>query len=207
MNQLEQHAMEMLRRDPMTEANDDVGKALGIQLALSADKEDVFSVLGDTHSGMKYPECVELLERRGFEKIFTEIHGEQNDKYEIWWHTDGLLLTSESFNSSVNMIQVYFNWRPRSREAAYHSRASGGYVTEETWSGYLDGREGLFTQLDVIRSRGPILQKWVEAPFLWLLNYSEPKVPGYDYNAINKLKLTALPEMVRWLIGCTRSAA
>jgi hypothetical protein len=100
------------------------------------------------------------------------------------------------------MIQVYFNWRPCSREAAYYSRASGGYVNEETWSGYLDGREGLFTQLDVIRSRGPILQKWVEAPFLWLLNYSEPKVPGYDYNAINKLKLTALPEMVRWLIGC-----
>jgi hypothetical protein len=153
---------------------------------------------------MKYVELTECLERRGFEKIFTEIHGESNDKYEIWWHPDGLLLTSESFNETdvVNMVQCYFNWRPCSREAAYYSRASGGYVNEDTWSGYLDGREGLFTQLDVIRSRGPILQKWVEAPFLWLLNYSEPKVPGYDYKAINKLKLAALPEMVRWLIGC-----
>jgi hypothetical protein len=210
MNLLEQHAMQMLRRDPMTEANDDVRHAIGIQLALSADKEDVFSVLGDTHSRITYAECVNMLQQRGFEKIFTETHGERNDNYEIWWHPDGLLLTSESYGlwtteehgSRVNMIHVYFNWQPGSREVAYYSRSSGGYVNDQTWSGYIDGREGMFTQLDAIRAGGPILQKWVEAPFLWLLNYSEPRVPGYDYKAINARKLAMFPETVRSLINC-----
>jgi hypothetical protein len=209
MNALEEHALKLQKFDPLYEAEKEVGpgkeaSALGFVLLqhLSAQKEDVFSVLGDTHFRMPYAEYVQTLERHGFEKIYTETHGEKNDVYEIWWHTDGFLVTSESYDQKhVNMAQVYYNWMPSSVEASCAIRSSGSYVAPGVWSGHADGREGLFTHLKQLRENGQVLQSWVEPPFLWLLNYTEPKVEGYDYEAINKMKFVVLPEHVQRAIG------
>jgi hypothetical protein len=213
MNALEEHALKLQKFDPLYEAEKEVGpgkeaSALGFVLLqhLSAQKEDVFSVLGDTHFRMPYAEYVQTLERHGFEKIYTETHGEKNDVYEIWWHSDGFLVTSESYDQKhVNMAQVYYNWMPNSVKAAYAIRSSGGYVAPNIWSGHADGREGLFTHLKQLRENGQVLQSWVEPPFLWLLNYTEPKVEGYDYEAINKMKFVVLPEYVQKAIGPLKS--
>jgi hypothetical protein len=209
MNALEEHALALLKRDSLAEAEKKLGVgpqsvALGMMLLqdVQQQKADVFSVLDDTHFSIHYDEFAELLERRRFEKIYTETHGDRRDVYEIWWHSDGVLLTSESYDRKrVNMTQVYYNWMPASREAPYEIRSSGGYVAPGVWAGHFDGREGLFTHLKKLRKTGHILQSWVEAPFLWLLNYSDTKDKNYDYKAISRLKFCVLPEHVQKAIG------
>jgi hypothetical protein len=69
------------------------------------------------------------------------------------------------------------------------------------WAGYYDGREGLLTHLKQLREHGHFLANWFHQPFLWLLNYEEPKVEGYDYKAINMLKYVVLPARVQQAIG------
>lgn len=215
MNALETHALALLKRDTLDEAEKLVGPGddatkLGIVMLqqLAREKEDALSVLGDTHWRMTYDECVQVLERAGFEKIYHETHGENNDAYEIWWHAAGLLLTSESYTGSkrsVNMIQVYYNWVPTSLNGASNYTSSGGYneMADGTmvWAGHHDGREGLLTHLKQLREHGHFLANWFKQPFLWLLNYSESKEKDYDYKAINKLKYVVLPTRVQQAIG------
>jgi hypothetical protein len=209
MNALEEHALALLKRDALDEAEKKVGGvsqavALGMMLqqSIQQQKEDVFSVLDDTHFSIHYDAFVELLERRGFEKVYTETHGEMRDVYEIWWHADGLLLTSESYDRKhVNTAQVYYNWMPHKKETPYAVRSSGGYVGPGVWSGHYDGREGLFTHLKQLRKTGQLLRQWAEPPFLWFLNYSDTKDKNYDYAAINRLKFCVLPEHVQKAIG------
>lgn len=215
MNALETHALGLLKRDTLNEAEKLVGPGdaatkLGIVMMqqLAREKEDALSVLGDTHFSMPYEECVQVLERARFEKIYHETHGESNDAYEIWWHAAGLLLTSESYTGvrrNVNMIQVYYNWVPTSLDTAYNYTSSGGYdeMADGTmvWAGHYDGREGLLTHLKQLREHGHFLANWFKQPFLWLLNYSETKIENYDYKAINKLKYVVLPTRVQRAIG------
>jgi len=215
VNALENHALGLLKRDTLAEAEKILGTGdhatkLGIALMqqVSRDKEDALSVLGDTHFNMLYDECVRVLERAGFEKIYHETHGESNDVYEIWWHAAGLLLTSESYTGgkrNVNMIQVYYNWVPTSLDNAHQCTSSGGYdaMADGTmvWAGHYDGREGLLTHLKQLREHGHFLPNWFHQPFLWLLNYSETKKKDYDYKAINKLKYVVLPPRVQRAIG------
>lgn len=215
MNVLETHALELLKRDALYEAEkllgpgDDATKLGFVMMQkLARDKEDALSVLGDTHFRMTYEECVQVLERNGFEKIYHEPFADK-DVFEIWWHTAGLLVTSESYASGakncVNSIKVYYNWVPTSLDNAYQYTSSGEYeeMADGTmvWAGYYDGREGLLTHLKQLREHGHFLANWFHQPFLWLLNYEEPKVEGYDYKAINKLKYVVLPTRVQQAIG------
>jgi len=213
VNALEEHALKLQKFDPLHEAEKEVGpgkeaSALGFVLLqhLSAQKEDVFSVLGDTHFRMPYAEYVRVVERHGFEKVYHETHGDRNDVYEIWWHPDGLLLTTESYDrKSVNTAKVYYNWVPASTEVAWRVRSSGDYGHEpennHVWAGDFDGREGVFTHLKQLRENGRLLAQWTVQPFLWFLNYSDTKDKNYDYKAINRLKFCVLPEHVQKAIG------
>lgn len=222
MNPLEKAALKAMQVDPLAKAEQLVGvgsesiAALGIGIAqqMQKEKEDLFSVLGDTHFNITFQALSELLATRGFEKHYTERHGDRADVFEIWWHpNDNLLLTAESYSyeygtnrPKLNSVQVYYNWAPAEnlpRETAYQYLSSGGFVQAADgraswiWSGYYDGREGLFTHLKQLRENGQFLSPWVEQPFLWLLSYSETHVKEYDYKAINARKLSALPAYVR----------
>lgn len=213
MNALETHALELLKKDSLDTAEKAVGPGeaanmLGLLLMqnLAREKEDVFSILGDTHFSMPHEECLRLLARNGFEKVYHETHGENNDAYEIWWHSDGLLLTVESYNRNpVNHLQVYYNWVPSvDLMIAWSMTSSGGFYGDEperVWVGYYDGREGLFTHLKRLRQHGRFLPVWCKQPFLWFLNYSESRDRDYEYKAINKLKFVALPAHVQTAIG------
>lgn len=216
MNALETHALKLLKRDTLDEAEKIVGPGdnattLGIVMLqqLTRAKEDVFSVLGDTYFSMSYDECeFVVLPSAGFKKIYHETHGESNDSYDIWWHDAGLLLTSESYTGSrrgLNTIQVYYNWVPTSLDTAYNYTSSGGFdeMADGTrvWGGHYDGREGLLTHLKQLREHGYFLANWFKQPFLWLLNYSESKEKDYDYKAINMLKYVVLPARVQQAIG------
>jgi hypothetical protein len=216
LNALETHALELLKRDTLDEAEKIVGPGddatkLGIVMMqqLAQEKEDALSVLGDTHFSMSYAGAQQLFERNGFDKVYHETHNYAEDVFEIWWHPAGLLLTSESFEMNhrfvVNKIQVYYNWVPTSLDGAYQYTSSGEYeeMADGTmvWAGYYDGREGLLTHLKQLREHGHFLANWFHQPFLWLLNYEEPKVEGYDYKAINMLKYVVLPARVQQAIG------
>lgn len=216
MNDLENEALALLQKDPVAMAEELLGRdnvavpgmSLLLVQQLSRQKEDVLSVLGDTHFKMAYAECVRLLERAEFEKVYTETHGDLADVFEIWWHSDGLLLTSESYNQQwLNSCQVYYNWRTADRCRGYEFTTSGGWypVTassdELIWSGYYDGREGLLTHLKRLRENGQLLSTWVRQPFTWLLNYTENRTKGDQYKAVNRLKYEAFPEHMKQAIG------
>lgn len=215
MNDLENAAIALMKKDPVAMAEeivgrdgDAVGLAICIMQQIQAEKEDVLNVLGDTHFEMPYVECVRLLERAGFEKVFTEMFGDMADVFEIWWHADGLLLTSESYDQRwVNSCQVYYNWQTADKTRRYEFTSSGGWYPvsansdEFVWSGHYDGRQGLLTHLKRLRENGQLLLTWVKQPFLWFLNYSDTKNKDYDYRAINRLKYEVLPEHVKQAIG------
>lgn len=213
MNSLEKRALELMKTDALDIAEKSVGPGdaatmLGLLITqnLVRDKEDVFSVLGDTFFRMSCDACADLLRREGFEKVYHERHGDMNDAYEIWWHDAGLLVTFESYDCKhVNSLQVYYNWVPTSLDNAYRYTSSGGFEEmadgTKVWAGYYDGREGLLTHLKQLREHGYFLAHWYSQPFLWFLNYSESKEKDREYKAINKLKYVVLPSRVQWAIG------
>ena len=69
------------------------------------------------------------------------------------------------------------------------------------WVGNRDVRQGLRWFLSQAEKQGQFLKKWKEAPFLWLLNYQEPKQEGYDCEAINSRKICSLPRDVQEAMG------
>ena len=131
MNILEKHAEELMRRDPLAEAEKILGQegqlahSLGFVLLqdIQRQKEDALDILGDTHFNTSYAALCEHLLRNGFDPVYIETHGDRGDVYQIWWHTDGLLLTSESYERTrVNATQVYYNWVPGERKLAWELR-------------------------------------------------------------------------------------
>ena len=46
------------------------------------------------------------------------------------------------------------------------------------------------------KQHGDFLVPWVQRPFLWLLDYSQTKVPGYDYKAISEAVIATFPAHV-----------
>ena len=215
MNELEKHALKAMKYDSLAEAEKLVGVgsesiSLGMTLLQEnmQEREDVLTILNDTHSRMSYAQMADRLSETGFALQFCERHDSNLDVFEIWWHADGILLTTESYDiARINMIQAYYNWVPKcSLEEAYRYTSSGGYDTlqtgERVWIGNYDGREGLFTHLNQLREHGYFLSCWHKAPFLWFVNYSEARqVEGYDYREINKRKLAKLTDRARGAIG------
>jgi hypothetical protein len=209
-------ALEAQKFDPLYEAEKIAGRdtkestALGFGLLQlhSADMRDRATALRDTHYRAPFSALQELAVENGFREIYSETFGQVEDVLKIWWN-DGLLLVAESYNDfkSTNSCRLYFNWQPH--EPAFPPRSSGGFVRgadgelvrPEVFSGNYDGRELLFTHIKRLKAGGTILPKWVAAPFLWLLNYEEPKVEGYDYREINARKIAQLPPEVREAMG------
>jgi len=62
--------------------------------------------------------------------------------------------------------------------------------------GSLDCREGLLFHIKNMLEYGEFLQTWIERPFLWLLHHMDTKNPNYDYNKINKERISLLPKEV-----------
>jgi len=64
------------------------------------------------------------------------------------------------------------------------------------WSGDHDAREALVFNISQLEKNGEFLNKWVEAPFLWLLHHGDTKLSEYDFEEINKERLTRFPDEV-----------
>jgi hypothetical protein len=178
---------------------DDAGTmSLGFFLAgqHNASKLEALAAAGDTRHGITYDEFERLVLEHGFESILKENF--KSEVYQIFWHPEGLLLASESFHrTTLNTAKVYYNWKPYDREIGYRVISSGHYTENLVWSGDHDAREGLFFNLDRLRENGSFLPVWEERPWLWLLNYTDSKVDGYDHEAITASKIARFPEDIQ----------
>lgn len=215
VNLLEQHALDLMQKDPLDMAEkalgagaDATGLAVMLTQKFASQKEDALSILGDTYFGIEPNYCAMLLVRAGYKELYSETHGELHDVFQIWGHADGLLLVTDTCDQRcMNTIQVYYNWIPTEKAAAYAMRSSGGFTERGVWSGHYDGREGLFTHLKFLRQHGQLLAQWQDIPFLWLLNYTETRECGYGMpgiafsDAVNKRKIALLPAASRAAMG------
>jgi hypothetical protein len=64
------------------------------------------------------------------------------------------------------------------------------------WSGSHDGREAIKNNIKMLAENGEFLKNWLDVPFLWLLHHMDTKAEGYDYETINKERISKLPPHV-----------
>ncbi|MFA7287256.1 MAG: hypothetical protein WC055_00090 [Melioribacteraceae bacterium] len=200
----------LLSFDPLSEAEKITGKSykkdsftsdLGFILHLdhNQNKRKVLSENKDTYCGQSLMEFLGVIENMGFIMLScVDIQGTE-DKYRIFWR-DGILIFCDSYHddTSINGGTAYFNYKgPRSAM----DRCSSGFAEEingiEVYEGSRDIREGFRLCINEMEANGEFLSKWVKSPFLWLLNYMDSKVKGYDYKEINSERIKCLPEYVQ----------
>ncbi len=182
-------------------------EALGVSMlaARNRHKQALLESAKDTHFGTSFARFVEIATELGFEKIYEEKVADTQDKLFVFWRTDGILLSVESYGKSVNSAHVWFNYQGEDRRSFL--RCSGGLVRTagnvDIYEMSRDVREGLRWFLDDIKKHGVLLSTWIKQPFLWLLNYDEPKHKGYDCQAINAAKIAQFPAHVQAAISGT----
>jgi hypothetical protein len=213
MNTVENFIDELMQFDPIAEAEQIIGhrygdEVTGLGLLLHMSKSgllnEFMSQTQDTKFSENFNRYHEIATSIGFEVIYEEQFvgnpGEElprNETFRTYWHPDGLLLTVESYYDNVNTAKVYYN--VRFNEDGQWVTSSGGcaYTDHGVWVGDHDVREGLKHKINSIRKNGVFLTNWIERPFLWLLNYREPKEEGYDHKAINAAKIAQFPEEIQ----------
>lgn len=211
----------ILRRDPLGEAekitglsykDDEETSALGMlmHMAMSEEKRQALTARGDTHYASTLEEQIAVMEGQGFETVLVDPFESRNgeaEAYFVMWHPEGVLATVESFHGTRrNSCVYYYNMRftPENMVRRFSINQSGHLFAygedpenDTVWVGHLDGREGFVHTFNRLRSMGEFLPKWIERPFLWLVNYRETDVDGYDFRAINEERIARLPQYVR----------
>jgi len=142
--------------------------------------------------------------------------------YILFCQRRGLLARFETYgrgsahnpDGSCNSISVYFNYRPGHKDfdmCNYSGRSivdpSPLFKAETTKYnpeghnyaivGYFDGREGLFTRLQMLEQNGEFITPWLEKPWFWFPNYMDTKEKRCDIDGINNAALSALPDYVK----------
>lgn len=182
--------------------------ALGFALMHSHAKRKNAALLaeGDTMLSNDLARYLSIIERLGFERVLEEGFVSHFDgspeRFFVFARRDGLLLTFDTYNGKgVNGGHLYFNWRSADETHPWLPGVSGGYEGPDdgpwTLVGSHDCREALVHKIRTLEERGTLIAPWVKRPFLWLLHYSDTKVEGYDYTAINAKRLSLLPDWVQ----------
>lgn len=187
-------------------------------------KEAMLLEAGDTPFSCEFNKQLAIALHEGFKVVlhdtFISNHkGDNgipyNETYMILWNPEGFLMTLESYReTSRNTAKLLYNLDLKEHVANKGTTSgitsSGSFVfdtskaTKENrygentyiWSGDHDAREGFRRTLGILRSANP-LPIWKNAPFLWLVNYAESNVDGYDYNAITNERIARLPQDVQ----------
>lgn len=193
------------------EDEDTMRLGFGLHIANTEAKAQALRERGDTTFSFSWDDTVRIFRELGFSIVHGHrfdggYAGHEDERFVVLWRPDGVLATAESYGRDRNTANLYYNWRPTSEEAlgnTYEFTSSGGFHTEsydrgeKVWVGQHDVREAMRYKLSKLEAHGEFLPAWVERPFLWLLDYSQPKVAGYDYTSINEDVIASLPEHVR----------
>lgn len=198
----------LLDLDPLSEAEKITGHdykedrntmliGLGIGQAHQAAKAEVLAARDDTTFSMSWFDTMRIFSDLGFRIVHQHsFAGGREEKFVVLWHSDGILAKAESYGAERNAADIYFNLRVNEDVNPWCIRGSGG-LHDGVWVGHMDVREAMRFTLTELRSIGQFVTPWIVRPFLWLLDYSQPKVPGYDYKAITEQVIATLPEDVR----------
>jgi hypothetical protein len=204
--------------DPVAEAEDMGGEGnIGLSLAFVRDKVNMMRRLmeetGDVHNNLSYDEYCAVAEGAGFERVYTQqFKSDQGypEQFRVYWNPLGFLLSVESYSwesgrSSVNSAKIYYNIRvERDSMSDFRSHtSSGGWevwdddTNEYIWGGSHDTRNALLYHVEQLSKAGGVMPQWHSLFHIWLLNYSETKVPGWDSDAINRAKIEQFPQELR----------
>lgn len=181
------------------------GLALMLHLAESKRLEKEFKSMEDTYFGIHWNEFKELLIKNGFKEGLSYDFDYQGsvDEAIIYYHTDGIIVFATSFGnkSSVNEGKAYLEMKG---EDCWNLLHSGGLYnkTEWLWSNYFDIREGMFQEINKLKTNCEILKQWRKPDsWLWFVDYTESKAKDYDYKEITNRKIELLPEECRYILN------
>ena len=164
---------------------------------------------GDVCWGMALDEYIKTVVDYGFEQVlcdvFTSDKWNHEDRYFIFWHPKGLLLSFDTWGGkSVNGGKVHYNWKPETENR--HRYTSSGSYCDGIWCGDHDCREGLIANMTAMESAGEFLPVWWHCPRLWLLSYADHETccsgPIHTWTSGEKTaeRVSRLPEHVRHAI-------
>ncbi len=172
-------------------------------------KRSYYKSINDTYWGIKWNDFLQIMIDNGFEVVLEDEfpnHQQNNrlEKFIILAHKGkGLLVKAESYGDCINSGDCYgqatqkdhFNkWFPIS--------CSGGYDENGVISWHKDIREGLLLNLQTIEQDMTLLSKWTNPDvFLYLVDFSQTKVEGYNYKEITNERLSRCPQWVRVMIS------
>lgn len=218
---------ELLKYDPISDAEEQTGVSykdddavglLGLLLGMQHNiaKESALAETDDTHYNTTFDDTLRIFEDEGFQVVhqrsFRSDHGDQ-ERYLVLWNPEGILATAESFGGDrLNDAKILYNLEMPDLEA-YGEAVSSGHLHQPSYHagryvlvGDHNVREGLRHKLNSLRDAGKFLPEWIERPWVWLLTYQDPKVSGYDHNAINAGIIEQLPVHVRSAITPTKES-
>ena len=186
--------------------------ALGMMQANGKRKAELLTANLDSTFSNKLDYYEQVLAAEGFEKVLEipiphdpTLEREYGDRYFVYWHPDGLLLSFDSYcGDSVNGGHIYFNFKMNDPQEFYLLNIPVGSCNGVADS--IDCREAIRYYLGKMRENGKFLPVWEHRPFLWLLHYMDTKAEGYDYKAITAERIAMLPEHVRKAITSEATA-
>lgn len=199
------------KEDPLTKA-----LGFGMHIRLTETKREELALRDDTYYASPWTDTLRIYRDLGFEIVHSHRFPSSRqtvelDAFVVLWRLDGVLATAESYGDATNSSKIYYNWRPNEDlESRWGITSSGGFHREsydagdEIWVGHHDVREAIRHKLARLESNGTFVVPWVARPFLWLLDYSQPKVEGFDYKKITGGVVATLPEHV--LVAITTEA-
>lgn len=182
-------------------------------------------MIKDSNYSMTVEEYIQVITDIGFEPVlmvpFTDQNG-VNLYQQFYARRDGLVLVFDEFQwnipnraPEVNSAKVYYNWKRNDPAVPYSYTSSGGFCgpngeslidsgeiprDQYIWSGDHDARNLIRFKIQKLEENGTFLERWVQPPFLWFLNYMDTK-GEYDFKAINRERIALLPEWVQQIIG------
>lgn len=216
---------DLLNADPLGEAEALTGEsykesedtlALGMLLHMvkgDAVREEM-GLRDDTFYGSSFEDALRVLAELGFEVIhqhefFPKSYGSEEprtEQYIVLWR-DGVLATLVSYNgTSVNNLELFYNWQPNEDVRHSPSGASGHLHGEsydqgvKIWIGHQDARTGLRHILNRLETTGKFLTSWIESPFLYLMDYAL-EAAGADYKVVTAEVISTFPTEVREALG------
>lgn len=219
MNKKEEKKLEkLLKYDGLAEAEKDTGSSykespftreMGLQNHLEhvVKKEEALLAADDTILNNDLGRYLEIAEDIGFRPVLEvpfvghPVGSEKTYKERLFvlWR-DGILLVFDTYlEERVNGGNFYYNWAPKDIKEAFHYTSTGGYDQRDPWiwSGHHDCREALRFHIRRLEENGQILPVWEKQPFMWLLHYMDRKTKDYDYQAINKARISKLPKEIQ----------
>lgn len=162
-----------------TNSEDENFAMMSYAMQHSALKAESLKKQRDTYHGMPLDDYLAVITEFGFVNVLCDEFISQKwghrEKYLIFWHPDGLLLSFDTWGGkSVNGGKVYYNWVPAPDiDNRFRYTSSGHYTRNGVWVGDHDCREGLIANMTAMKSAGAFLSEWEEQPFLWLLSYQD----------------------------------